>query len=79
MGAVLFMFKFIPEFGVIRGIWYGVFHSISAFCNAGYYRKQQLYGVCETAADQFYNNVLIVSAGIGFTVWHDVASNIREV
>lgn len=35
IGAALFMFKFIPEFGVLRGIWYGVFHSISAFCNAG--------------------------------------------
>ena len=35
IGAVLFSFKFVPEFGLAKGIWYGVFHSISGFCNAG--------------------------------------------
>ena len=30
-----FSFKFVPEFGLAKGIWYGVFHSISGFCNAG--------------------------------------------
>ena len=35
IGAVLFSIKFVPEFGAARGIWYGVFHSISGFCNAG--------------------------------------------
>ena len=33
---VLLMIRFIPEFGIGRGIWYGIFHSISAFCNAGF-------------------------------------------
>ena len=36
IGAVLLMIRFIPEFGIGRGIWYGIFHSISAFCNAGF-------------------------------------------
>src|SRR5699024_11070215 len=35
IGAVLFSIKFVPEFGAARGIWYGIFHSISGFCNAG--------------------------------------------
>lgn len=36
LGAIFFMFTFIPEFGVIKGIWFSIFHSISAFCNAGF-------------------------------------------
>ena len=36
IGAVLLMIRFIPEFGIGKGIWYGIFHSISAFCNAGF-------------------------------------------
>ena len=36
LGAVLLSFRFIPELGVARGIWYSIFHSISAFCNAGF-------------------------------------------
>lgn len=35
-GAVLLSIRFIPEFGLGRGLWYSVFHSISAFCNAGF-------------------------------------------
>ncbi|MBQ7411017.1 MAG: hypothetical protein IJW20_06525 [Clostridia bacterium] len=36
IGAVLLGIRFIPEFGLIKGIWYGIFHSISAFTNVGY-------------------------------------------
>ena len=35
-GAVILALRFIPRFGIIRGIWYGIFHSVSAFCNAGF-------------------------------------------
>ena len=35
-GAVLLSFRFVPMLGWAKGIWYGVFHSISAFCNAGF-------------------------------------------
>ena len=35
LGEVLFSFRFIPDFGVKKGIWYSVLHSVSAFCNAG--------------------------------------------
>ena len=34
-GAVLYAFQFIPEYGLVRGIGYSVFHAVSAFCNAG--------------------------------------------
>ena len=36
IGAILLMIRFIPQFGIAEGIWYGIFHSISAFCNAGF-------------------------------------------
>ncbi|MBQ8669903.1 MAG: hypothetical protein IJ508_01480 [Oscillospiraceae bacterium] len=35
-GAVLLALRFVPEMGFGRGCWYAVFHSISAFCNAGF-------------------------------------------
>ena len=34
IGAVLLAIRFIPDFGILRGIYFSVFHSISAFCNA---------------------------------------------
>ena len=35
-GAVLLSIAFCPEYGPARGLWYGLFHSVSAFCNAGF-------------------------------------------
>ena len=35
-GALILFFRFLPEFGAGTALWYGVFHSISAFCNAGF-------------------------------------------
>ncbi|MBW9212565.1 MULTISPECIES: TrkH family potassium uptake protein [Terrabacteria group] len=34
--ACVLAFQFIPEFGVLKGVWFSIFHSISAFCNAGF-------------------------------------------
>lgn len=34
--AVLLSFRFVPQFGLLGGIWRGIFHAISAFCNAGF-------------------------------------------
>ena len=36
IGAVLLFFGFLPEFGVKKSIYFAIFHSISAFCNAGF-------------------------------------------
>ena len=70
-GAILLAFRFIPQYGVARGIWYSVFHSISAFCNAGFdliggYRSFTGYN-----HDPYILLVimgLIVSGGLGFAV-----------
>ncbi len=79
IGAVLLAVRFIPRFGLARGIYYGIFHSISAFCNAGF----DLMG-CDTpymslvgySGDWLVNFVimsLIVIGGLGFIVWDDLS------
>ena len=61
-GAALLAIRFIPEFGFGQGLWYSVFHSVSAFCNAGF----DLMGVSITIM------LLIILGGIGFLVWDDI-------
>ena len=71
IGAIMLSVRFIPQYGLAKGIWYSVFHSISAFCNAGFdliggYRSFTGY-----AHDPYMLVVimgLIVSGGLGFGV-----------
>ena len=79
-GAALLSIRFIPDFGVGRGIWYSVFHAVSAFCNAGF----DLMGGTEMAGMGSLSHYctdplvvltvcgLIVIGGLGFCVWGDV-------
>jgi trk system potassium uptake protein TrkH len=76
-GAVLLMFQFIPDYGVVRGIWYSIFHSVSAFCNAGFdllggYRSMTLYQYNPYVL--FIIMGLIVAGGLGFGVILNVRS-----
>lgn len=78
-GAVLLYPVFCREFGAVKGIWYSVFHSVSAFCNAGF----DLMGVREPFSSMtgfggsiYVNTVLmllIITGGIGFLTWDDIA------
>lgn len=78
LGAAVMAPIFIREFGSVRGLWYAVFHSISAFCNAGF----DLMGVREnySSLTSFSSSivinltvmVLIIVGGIGFLTWNDV-------
>lgn len=80
-GALILATRFVPEFGAAKGIWYSVFHSISAFCNAGF----DLMGVYEPYcslskhADDVIVNItvmaLITVGGLGFFVWDDIHKN----
>ena len=77
-GAALLAIRFIPEFGFGQGLWYSVFHSVSAFCNAGF----DLMGVKEPFSSLVsYSDdalvsinimLLIILGGIGFLVWDDI-------
>lgn len=72
-GALLCMPVFVPQFGW-RGVWISVFHSVSAFCNAGIDILAQ-DSLCQYATHPMINGVtmaLIVLGGIGFIVWWDV-------
>lgn len=79
-GAILLATRFIPEFGFVKGIYYSIFHAISAFCNAGFDlmgAQQQYASFTSYAADPVINIVLmllIVVGGLGFVVWSDVVS-----
>ena len=78
LGAMLLMPAFIPEFGWGKGIWYAVFHSVSAFCNAGFdlmgvrgaFSSMTVYA--QNALVNIVLVLLITVGGIGFLVWNDV-------
>ena len=77
VGAALLALRFCPQMG-IKGIWYAVFHSISAFCNAGFDLMGIRSGPCSSltsyTADSLVNIaiiLLIVLGGIGFMTWQD--------
>ena len=85
-GAVLLSFRFVPEFGVLRGIYFGIFHAISAFCNAGFDlmgTSKGPYSSFTSYADDTLINVtimgLIIIGGIGFFVWDDICRNKWQV
>lgn len=80
IGAVLFAIKFVPEFGAARGIWYGVFHSVSAFCNAGIdiIGNDSFIRYVDSPLVNFTTMFLIVMGGLGFPVWYDVITTVRQ-
>ena len=80
LGALVLMTVFIPEYGM-KGIWLAVFHSISAFCNAGFDlmgTKSPYSSLTSYAAHPVVNitvMLLIVIGGIGFLTWQDIRQN----
>lgn len=83
VGAVVLSTFFIPRLGFAEGIWYGVFHSVSAFCNAGFDLMGQSgeFSSLTTVSDQpvilLTIMTLIVLGGLGFVVWEDIIRNRR--
>ena len=77
-GAILMLPVFWKDCDGLSGIWYAVFHSISAFCNAGFDlmgNRAQYSSLTGYAANGWINMVimsLIVIGGIGFLTWDDV-------
>lgn len=80
-GALLLAPGFCKEFGFPKGIWYAVFHSISAFCNAGFdlMGTHAPYSSLTSFADSPLINAvimtLIIVGGIGFLTWDDIRTN----
>lgn len=78
IGAVLYAIRFIPEFGCLKGIYFSIFHGISAFCNAGFdlMGTQEAYSSLTAYASDPLINIttclLITIGGLGFVVWKDI-------
>lgn len=81
IGAVLLSPVFCRDFGMVKGIWYSLFHSVSAFCNAGFDLngiKEPFSSLTAYGADPLVNftiMALIITGGIGFLTWEDIKKN----
>lgn len=79
-GAALLAPVFCRDFGILKGIWYSLFHSISAFCNAGFDLmgiRAQFSSLTSYSSNIYVNTIimlLIITGGIGFLVWGDIAT-----
>ena len=77
-GALILATRFCPEMGLWKGIWNAVFHSISAFCNAGFdlMGSRAPFSSLTYYRDDITVNItvmlLIIIGGIGFFVWDDI-------
>lgn len=80
IGAILLGVDFIPRFGIRNGIWYSIFHSITAFCNAGF----DIIGdtSLEIFAKNIYVNIVFIIlmflGSIGYFVIEDIIGCIKK-
>ena len=73
IGAILLAFVFIPEYGNIKGIYFSIFHSISAFCYAGFdLMGNSLVSYQDNPYLLLVITGLIMTGGLGFIVWEDL-------
>ena len=73
IGALILSVDFIPKLGVLKGVYYSIFHSISAFCNAGFdLFGDSLQGFQKNPLVLFTIMALIMIGGLGFIVWRDL-------
>lgn len=82
-GALILTLWFWPQYGFVRALRWGIFHSVSAFCNAGF----DIFGALEPGSSlQLFKNdpvvlltlgALVTVGGLGFLVWQDVAEKRR--
>ena len=80
LGALILTLRFLPEYGFATALKWGVFHSVSAFCNAGF----DIFGCITPGASLMEFNrdpvvlltlgVLVVIGGLGFLVWQEIAT-----
>ena len=85
IGALLLALRFCPQFGLGKGIWYGIFHAVSAFCNAGFDLMGEtgafssLTGYVGGPSGEPCDLPAHCGGGLGFLTWHDVAAHGRHV
>jgi len=85
LGALVMAPTFCKEFGFFKGVWYAIFHSISAFCNAGFDLmgvKSEYSSLTYFIASPVINSAviaLIIIGGIGFLTWEDIKTNKHHI
>lgn len=75
LGSLFLSIRFIPQFGLFKGFYYSVFHSISAFCNAGFDLMGTSSSLTAYENDWLVNitiMLLIICGGLGFLVWTEI-------
>ena len=81
IGAVILSIRFIPSMGILEGLYNGLFHSVSAFCNAGFDlmgRYEEYSSLTRYYSDPVVNitvMLLIILGGLGFIVWEEIKIN----
>ena len=78
---LLLSFRFIPEFGLAKGLFVSLFLAVSGFCNAGFDNIGAI-SLQEYVHDPLVNLViisLVILGGIGFSVWFDVTYNVQSI
>jgi trk system potassium uptake protein TrkH len=82
LGAILLSLRFVPQMGLGRGIYVAIFHSISAFNNAGFDLMGGFHSLTAYALDLPVNLIvasLIIVGGLGFIVLSDLATHPRRL
>lgn len=73
VGALFLATKFIPDYGLGKGIYFSIFHSISAFCNAGFdLTGNSLVPYANNTVIMLTVSALIIIGGLGFAVWAEI-------
>ena len=74
-GTAILSLKWIPEYGAVRGLFYSLFHSVSAFNNAGFALfSDNLIGFSHDGLINLVISFLIITGGLGFTVFVDLSN-----
>ena len=73
LGALVLSTQLIPQFGLLKGVYYSIFHAISAFCNAGFdLFGDSLVSYTSNPVVMLTISFLIIFGGLGFIVWRDL-------
>ncbi|WP_427338413.1 TrkH family potassium uptake protein [Caloranaerobacter sp. DY30410] len=76
LGALLLSIRFIPIYGFVKGVSFSIFHSISAFCNAGFdLTGESMVPFVDDVIVNLTIIFLVIVGGLGYTVYIDISHN----
>ncbi len=81
LGALCLSFYFVGEFGIAKGIYFSIFHSVSAFCNGGFdvLGNSSLINYATNPLINLVISALIIEGGIGFIVWIELKDKLMKL